>query len=560
MPYMIQKKGSKFCLHKQNEDKTPGEEITCHDTEEEAKAHMRALYANVTKAVKFADGTDNIIEGPGMPFGGPFNGQDIVGEHFSAKTNFAFDWFKERPLLYHHGLNDQAGIAVVGRVKKWETQPDIGVWTKAELDKGNEYFEAIKELVDQGKLFFSSGSMRHLVKVNKKSGEIEQWPWIELSLTPTPANPFATVEMAVAEKYFETAGIKAAWDENIDEIRAVWTAASVNDLPDSAFGYIEDGGEKDDEGKTKPRNLRHFPYKDKEGNMDEAHIRNALARIPQSNLPQEAKNKALTVVKKAAKKVGIEVAENKSMSPEKMKKTMKNMADSMDIEVSEEEMSAMMDKLDPDMDTPDMMKEMATMLRKHKAKAEKAVAWEDVREEVYALLNPHNGLVTNERYVWIDKTYDDHVLVSCREDGKDKHYTIPFPRDAEGHVEKLGEPQEIEFVPKVVKKSLDTDDVVKAVLEGVDLSNVPLVLHIEMINNLLSMLSERTEDLIERRTKEGRTFSSKNQAAIVATCDEIETGCKKMRKLVGGMEAGAKAVELRCRELELIRLKRSKDA
>ena len=62
---------------------------------------------------------------------------------------------------------------------------------------------------------------------------------------------------------------------------AVWTAAYINDLPDSAFLWIESGGTKDDEGKTIPRSLRHLPYKDAEGNVDLPHLRNAIARIPQ---------------------------------------------------------------------------------------------------------------------------------------------------------------------------------------------------------------------------------------------------------------------------------------
>lgn len=65
--------------------------------------------------------------------------------------------------------------------------------------------------------------------------------------------------------------------------KAEWTSAYVNDLPDSAFLFLEDGGEHDEDGKTKPRSLRHFPYKDKDGKVDVAHARNAIARIPQSN-------------------------------------------------------------------------------------------------------------------------------------------------------------------------------------------------------------------------------------------------------------------------------------
>ncbi len=70
---------------------------------------------------------------------------------------------------------------------------------------------------------------------------------------------------------------------------AEWTTTYMNDLPDSAFLYVEPGGEKDSEGKTTPRSLRHFPVRDASGNVDVAHVRNALARIPQSGVSAEAK-------------------------------------------------------------------------------------------------------------------------------------------------------------------------------------------------------------------------------------------------------------------------------
>jgi len=62
---------------------------------------------------------------------------------------------------------------------------------------------------------------------------------------------------------------------------AVWTTAYVNNLPDSSFFYITPGGEKDEEGKTKPRSLRHLPYKGDDGKVDLPHLRNAIARAPQ---------------------------------------------------------------------------------------------------------------------------------------------------------------------------------------------------------------------------------------------------------------------------------------
>lgn len=84
------------------------------------------------------------------------------------------------------------------------------------------------------------------------------------------------------------------------EERAELSSAEINDLPDSAFAYIEPGGKKDSDGKTVPRSLRHFPI------HDEAHVRNALARAPQSPFG----DKAMPKIKAAAKKFGIGVQQN----------------------------------------------------------------------------------------------------------------------------------------------------------------------------------------------------------------------------------------------------------
>ncbi len=87
--------------------------------------------------------------------------------------------------------------------------------------------------------------------------------------------------------------------------RAVWTQAYENDLPDACFAYIEPGGKKDASGKTVPRTLRHLPYKDKDGKVDLPHLRNALARLPQTNIPAAAKAKAQAKLEAAAKANGV---------------------------------------------------------------------------------------------------------------------------------------------------------------------------------------------------------------------------------------------------------------
>jgi HK97 family phage prohead protease len=81
---------------------------------------------------------------------------------------------------------------------------------------------------------------------------------------------------------------------------AEMTTQSINDLPDSAFGFVEPGGTRDSSGKTVPRSKRHFPL------HDPTHVRNALARASQSPFGEKAMPKILA----AAKKFGIHAGEH----------------------------------------------------------------------------------------------------------------------------------------------------------------------------------------------------------------------------------------------------------
>jgi cell division protein FtsN len=92
--------------------------------------------------------------------------------------------------------------------------------------------------------------------------------------------PFPTLAEAV---------FRAAIDVYDPEFRDTWSTAYKNDLPDSAFLFIEPGGEKDDEGKTTPRSLRKLPVKDANGKWDCSHIRSAISRAHRIKLADGSK-------------------------------------------------------------------------------------------------------------------------------------------------------------------------------------------------------------------------------------------------------------------------------
>ncbi len=60
--------------------------------------------------------------------------------------------------------------------------------------------------------------------------------------------------------------------------------------------------------------MRHLPYKDADGKPDEAHVKNALARLDQTQISAAAKAEAFGKLKAVAKELGIEVDETRKFS------------------------------------------------------------------------------------------------------------------------------------------------------------------------------------------------------------------------------------------------------
>lgn len=113
-------------------------------------------------------------------------------------------------------------------------------------------------------------------------GELPAWlssTWVKVGLG---AAALGALWFAFGRKKKQTANARRRHRRN-----AKWSGRYKRSLPDSSFLYVQPGGQVIIEGGKKvtiPRKLRHFPYKDAAGNIDLPHLRNAIARIPQSNL------------------------------------------------------------------------------------------------------------------------------------------------------------------------------------------------------------------------------------------------------------------------------------
>lgn len=152
--------------------------------------------------VKFAEGSDTIIEGYGVPFG-----LDLDGQQFSAKSDLCLDWFPNggRPILFHHGFDDTVKMTAIGHEIE-SSLTEEGLWVKAQLDKASRYYDRVKQLVEAGKVGWSSGAPDHKVKV-AGDGHIDLWPPVEFSLTPTPSKPNT---VAYAMKSTDMEAVEAA--------------------------------------------------------------------------------------------------------------------------------------------------------------------------------------------------------------------------------------------------------------------------------------------------------------------------------------------------------------
>jgi len=112
----------------------------------------------------------------------------------------------------------------------------------------------------------------------------------------------AKLDTLIQTKATATTIVAAPTTASVPKTAAEWTAEQINDLPDDSFAFIGDGGKKDDQGKTIPRDLRHLPFKDANGKIDHDHLVNALARVKQdATMPEGGKTAAVKKLCSAVK-------------------------------------------------------------------------------------------------------------------------------------------------------------------------------------------------------------------------------------------------------------------
>jgi hypothetical protein len=155
-------------------------------TEERAKKWVAAHKEGKAFPIKTLREEDGgVIVGGPLLLWGSAGQKDLQGEYFTPETELWLDTYKSAPALFHHGLDDTVGLAVMGHRVKTEVR-DSGVWVEDWLNTSNQYWAFVEPLLAAEKLFYSPGSAPHLVK-RAQDGRLLSFPIVEDTLTPIPA-------------------------------------------------------------------------------------------------------------------------------------------------------------------------------------------------------------------------------------------------------------------------------------------------------------------------------------------------------------------------------------
>lgn len=176
---------------------------------------------------------DGKVAGYLVRFGSPKE-TDLEGDFFTADTDFGFVTENKTPVFYQHGYDSQLKGRSIGSGSA--RLDDIGLWFEAQLSMRDEYEKAVYELVEQGKLGWSSGAAGHLVAREQigKAWHIKSWLLAEASLTPTPAEPRNHV-MPV-KSLFNLDKEENKMEENIKEVQPETAPVDIGAIVKSAVG------------------------------------------------------------------------------------------------------------------------------------------------------------------------------------------------------------------------------------------------------------------------------------------------------------------------------------
>lgn len=276
MPVRVRKRGDKWCVVEPDGTVV---ESGCYDDEGEAEARRDAMNINMEKEAMTDSATvssENIT-----------SFKDTTTQVISSGSNSAHDWFLDKDGVWHTKKEDRP-------TEKKSAHDEIY------FAESFEELDAAREMIEE------EHKMKQLLNdFMTLVGNVLAYPGAApQGVVKRLAQDLASRLPAGSDKGMHE---EEEYEEEEKELgeKEKWSKAYINDLPDSAFFFIESGGSKDSEGKTTPRNLRHLPYKDKNGKVDLPHVRNAISRAGSVKLKDGSKisESEASEIKERARKI-----------------------------------------------------------------------------------------------------------------------------------------------------------------------------------------------------------------------------------------------------------------
>ena len=150
--------------------------------------NVATTFSNVGPSMALSEikSTDKgIVLGGYMVLWGDPDNRDAQMDYFTPETEFYLDHYSKAPALFQHGQDPIIGKGVLGYRDDARKDAD-GLWVQDWIDTSNEYFGIVRALLDAGKLYYSPGSVPHLVD-RTDDRQLKAYPIVDDTFTPTPA-------------------------------------------------------------------------------------------------------------------------------------------------------------------------------------------------------------------------------------------------------------------------------------------------------------------------------------------------------------------------------------
>lgn len=146
---------------------------------------------------------------------------DLQGDFFHPATDFGLDVTDKARVIYHHGFSKSLGPRKLGVAAL--RHGAAGLEGEAVLNMADMAAAEVYGRAEKGELFWSSGSAERLVVRTEVKGRnrIDEWPILEISLTPNPVDRRAR---AVALKALMDADAGLGYDDSPRDAGAAMAA------------------------------------------------------------------------------------------------------------------------------------------------------------------------------------------------------------------------------------------------------------------------------------------------------------------------------------------------